>query len=57
MQIAGLDGIAERGQNVGIDADLEWPRTLNVCGNRSHNNSMMAPVLARLAALLMYVWS
>jgi hypothetical protein len=52
-----LDGIAERGQNVGIDADLEWPRTLNVCGNRSHNNSMMAPVLARLAALLMYVWS
>jgi hypothetical protein len=30
LQIAGLDGIADRGQNVGIHADLEWPGAVAV---------------------------
>jgi hypothetical protein len=33
------------------------PSRLNVCANRSHNSSMTAAVLARLAVLLMVVWS
>jgi len=54
LQIAGSDGFAERGQNVAVDADLE---RLNVCGNRSHNSFMVAPISARLAVLLMVVRS
>jgi hypothetical protein len=59
LQTARLDGIAEHGKSVIVDTDLERfePRRLNVCGNRSHNNSMMAPTFPRLAVLLMVVWS
>jgi hypothetical protein len=50
-----LDGIAERGQNVGIHADLERPGAVavEVCGNRWHNDLISAAILARLAVLVM----
>jgi len=33
----------------------QGPRRLKVCGNRSHNNSMTAPICARLAVLLIWI--